>query len=285
MGSQEREPAAVGRDVRFGYAKLLPDIDRPHAWLLTLDGTAQSYVDLADPGYLEFEYARRFGHIIDGAAPPGTPLDALHLGGGALTLPRYLAATRPGSRQHVVEADGPLVSFVLEQLPLPPASGVQIHIGDAREWLTDLPAASMDLVLVDVFSGTRVPAHLTTIDFVRSAGRLLRPGGMYAVNLADEAPFDFLRPQVATLCAVLPRVCLIAEAPVLRGRRFGNVILLGARRELPIIELTRKLAADPFPARVAHGLGLQRFTGDAAPVDDAHATASPIPPEGAFGVD
>jgi spermidine synthase len=47
---------------------------------------------------------------------------ALHLGGGALTLPRYLAHTRPGSRQLVAEVDDALTDLVREHLPLPPGT-------------------------------------------------------------------------------------------------------------------------------------------------------------------
>ncbi|WP_420719536.1 spermidine synthase, partial [Streptomyces sp. NRRL S-481] len=115
------ESVPVARSVDHGFAKLMPDIDRARAWLLTVDGAPQSYVDLDDPTHLEFEYARRLGHALDVVAEPGAALDVLHLGGGALTLPRYVAVTRPGSRQDVVEADRGLLELVAEHLPLPEA--------------------------------------------------------------------------------------------------------------------------------------------------------------------
>ncbi|WP_377267324.1 spermidine synthase [Peterkaempfera sp. SMS 1(5)a] len=278
------EPLPVHRAVALGTAGLLPDVDRPRAWLLTLDGTPQSYVDLDDPAHLEFEYARRLGHVVDTAAEPGCPLAVLHLGGGALALPRYTAATRPGSLQQVVEIDGPLVELVAEQLPWEGGPGVRIEVevGDAREALAAAPDASVDLVLADVFGGSRVPAHLTSTEFVREAARVLRPGGRYAVNLADGPPLDFARAQAATVRAVLPETCLIAEPSVLRGRRFGNVVLVGSRQPVPTAELTRRLAADPFPARVVHGAELDRFIGSTAPVPDSAARPSPPPPDGAF---
>src|SRR2546423_600544 len=92
-------------DRRRGAAALVPDPDRPGGWTLRLDGTPQSYVDTADPAVLHFEYMRRLGSVVDAAAPAGEPLRVLHLGGGALTLARYVAATRPGSTQQVVERD------------------------------------------------------------------------------------------------------------------------------------------------------------------------------------
>ncbi|MFI8369569.1 spermidine synthase [Streptomyces sp. NPDC085466] len=278
------EQIPVLRTVDHGTARLMPDVDRERAWLLTVDGAPQSYVDLDAPDHLEFEYARRLGHVVDGAADEGLPLDVLHLGGGALSLPRYVAATRPGSRQDVVEADGGLVALVAEHLPLPEGSGVSVHTADARAWLGTAPADSADLIVGDVFGGSRVPAHLTSLAYARELRRVLRSGGIYAANLADGAPFAFLRGQLATFAAVFPELALIAEPAVLRGRRFGNAILVASAAPLDVPALSRRTAGDAFPARVEHGDALARFTGDAVPVDDAEAVGSPVPPDGAFGI-
>ncbi len=282
------EPVPVGRRTDLGFAKLMPDIDRDGAWLLTLDGTPQSYVDLADPTHLEFEYTRRLGHLADALAPAGQPLDVLHLGGGALTLPRYLAATRPGSRQRVVEVDGPLLELVAEHLPWPgpdpDGAGIAATVGDARVALSELPSGSRDLVIADVFHGSRTPAHLTSVEFVRLAAAALREGGCYAANLADGPPLAFARAQAATVRAVFPYVCLVAEASVLRGRRYGNVLLAGSTAPLPAAELARLFAGDIFPARLVEGEDLAALVGRAAPVTDADATDSPPPPDGAFSV-
>lgn len=278
------EQIPVVRDVDQGTAKLMPDVDRERAWLLTVDGAPQSYVDLDDPEHLEFEYVRRLAHVLDCAAEPGRALDLLHLGGGALTLPRYAAATRPGSRQAVVEFDAGLVELVAACLPLPAGAGVTVHVADARTWLEAAPPASADLVVADVFGGSRVPARLTSVEYVREAARVLRPGGLYAANLADGAPFDFLRAQLATFGAVFGERALLAEPAVLRGRRFGNAVLLASDAELPVAALARRCAADAFPARVEFGAGLARFQRGARPVGDAEAVGSPEPPEGAFSL-
>jgi SAM-dependent methyltransferase len=286
------EPAPIVREADFGTARLLPDIDRERAWLLTVDGAPQSYVDLDDPGHLEFEYARRIAYAVEAAFPGTEPLDAVHLGGGAMTLPRWLGHVRPGSRQQVVEADRRLAALVAEELPLPDPA-VAVHTQDARAWLEEAPPGSADLVVVDVFGGSRVPAALTSVEFVRDALRVLRPGGLYTANLADAAPFAFLRSQVATARAAFAAqaapgeaadLCVLAEPAVLRGRRYGNAVLVASRRPLPVAALTRLCAADPFPARAVHGPDLDRLTGSAAPVTDAAATASPPPPQGAFTV-
>ncbi|GHD86594.1 spermidine synthase [Streptomyces naganishii] len=278
------EPIPVTRAVDHGTAKLMPDVDRARAWLLTVDGAPQSYVDLDEPTHLEFEYARRLGHVLDTVAEPGNPLDVLHLGGGALTLPRYVAATRPGSRQHVVEADRGLLDLVVTHLPLPKDAGIALHTADARSWLEAAPAGSADVLIADVFGGSRVPAHLTSLAYAREARRVLRPGGVYLANLADAAPFAFLRSQLATFAALFEELALIAEPAVLRGRRFGNAVLVASHDPVDTATLARLTASDAFPARVEHGAGLRRFTGTAAPVRDEDAVPSPRPPEGAFGI-
>ncbi|WP_329466425.1 spermidine synthase [Streptomyces sp. NBC_01431] len=278
------EPIPVIRDVDEGTARLLPDVDRERAWLLTVNGAPQSYVDLDDPTYIEFEYVRRLAHVVDCAADEGAPLDVLHLGGGAFTLPRYVAATRPGSRQDVVDADRALLQLVLEHLPVPAGAGIAVHAADARAWAGRAPAGSADLLIADVFGGSRVPAHLTSIEYARIAQRVLKPGGIYAANLADGAPFTFLRSQLATFRAVFAEVALIAEPSVLRGRRFGNAVLLASARPLDVAALARRTAGDAFPARVEYGDALRRFIADAAPVGDENAQASPEPPDGAFSI-
>ncbi|RSS83754.1 spermidine synthase [Streptomyces sp. WAC06614] len=262
----------------------MPDVDRERAWLLTVDGAPQSYVDLDDPEHLEFEYVRRLAHVLDCAAEPGAALDLVHLGGGGLTLPRYAAATRPGSHQQVVEFDGPLLALVTEHLPLPDGDGIEVHAADARQWLEQAPAASADVIVADVFGGSRVPAPLTSLEYARQAARVLRPGGLYAANLADGAPFGFLRTQLATFAAVFAHLALVAEPAVLRGRRFGNVVLLASDTEPDLGPLARRCAADVFPARVEQGPAVTRLAGAARPVTDATAVASPEPPAGTFSV-
>jgi spermidine synthase len=269
--------------VAGGTAELLADADRDGSWVLLVNGTPQSHVDLDDPVHLEFEYVRRLGHVLDLAAEPGAPIDVVHLGGGALTLPRYVAVTRPGSRQRVVEIDQPLTDLVRELLPLPRGARVRVRADDARAGLTALPPASADVVVTDVFAGARTPAHLTSVEFATEVRRVLRPGGVCAANVADGPPLRFARGQVATLRAVFRHVCLLAEPGTLRGRRFGNLVAVASDAPLPVAALVRRCAADPMPARVVDGPALATFAGGARPVHDADAVDSPEPPPGVFG--
>ncbi|WP_433297702.1 spermidine synthase [Actinoplanes sp. CA-030573] len=277
---QRKGSGRLVETVASGVAELIPDSDRAAAFSLMLDGAPQSYVDLDDPLHLEFEYIRRMAAAIDLIAPPGERLRALHLGGGALTLPRYIAATRPGSPQRVVEIDGPLVEMIRRELPLSPKANVRVRVGDARAALEGMRDGGYDVVVLDVFAGARTPAHLASVEFIHEVARVLDPAGWLVANVADGPPLRYARAQVATIRAALPSACLVADAAVLRGRRFGNLVVLAGRTPPPVAELTRRAAGDWFPGRVE--TDLDRFAGGTSPVTDSAAVASPTPPAGLF---
>ncbi|BCB82547.1 fused MFS/spermidine synthase [Phytohabitans flavus] len=278
MAGGRRAADRVSARVDSGQADLVPDPDRARAFTLVLDGAPQSYVDLDDPTYLDFEYVRRMAMAVDLAAPPRQPLRALHLGGGALSLPRYVATTRPGSAQRVVEIDGALVDLVRRELPWPKDPLLRVRVADARAALESSRDASYDLVVSDVFAGARTPAHLASVEFAQQVARVLAPAGTYLVNVADGPPLAYAKGQVATVRAALPHACLMADSTVLRGRRYGNLVVVAGHAEPPIPELTRRVAGDWFPGRLIHGDELSRFTHGAKVVDDASAQPSNPPP-------
>ncbi|QBI55584.1 spermidine synthase [Streptomonospora litoralis] len=271
-----------GTGTRHPEVELMRDADRPDSWLLLVDGTPQSHVDLSDPAYLDFEYVQRIGHAVDLAAPSGERIRALHLGAGALTLARYIAATRPGSRQRAVDDNPRLIELVRESLPWDRRADLRVAVGDARTWLTERRAGSADVIVSDVFAGAQTPAALTSVEFFAEADRVLDAGGVCAANVGDGRRLRHVRAQAATLAAVFAHTVLIAAPGVLRGRRFGNFVLLGSQRPLPEDELTRRAHRDPDMARVLAGEVLERFVAGAAPVHDAAAKDSPAPPDDVF---
>ncbi len=271
-------PAPGRWPVAFGQAELLRDLDAKDGWLLTVDGVAQSYVDRADPTHLEFDYVRLIGDMVDCLKPDG-PLCAVHLGGGGCTLPRYVAATRPGSRQLVVEADEALAALVRTSFG---TAGFRLRIGDARAGLPRLRQGESDLVVADLFESATMPRHVTTLEWVREVQRLLRPGGTYVVNVADGRPLSFARAQAATMLAAFEHVVLLADPSVLRGRRFANLVLAGSAAPLPEQDLVRRASRAAGRARVVTGEDLRTFTGGAAPVTDANARSAPRPPPDLF---
>ncbi|MTK01685.1 spermidine synthase [Micromonospora sp. CP22] len=281
---RRRDADRITEQVDTGLAELLPDPDRSGSWTLLLDGAPQSHVDLTDPTHLEFEYVRRLAAVIDLVAAPGAPLRVLHLGGGALTLPRYVAATRPGSTQRVVEVDKALVDLVRRALPWRADPRLKVRVGDARAVLASCREASYDVVVADVFAGARTPARLTSVEYAAEVARVLRPAGWYLANVADGPPLRHARSQVATVRTVLPKACLVADAGVLRGRRYGNLVLVAGRQDPPVAALARRAAGDWFPGRVLSDAELDRFTGGASVVHDDDAVDSTPPPPGIFSV-
>ena len=257
MGSAERLEIVVDRA-------------RPTGRTLLAAGVEQSYVDVADPRHLHFEYVRRMAAVVELAAPPGRPLTALHLGGGALTLPRWLAATRPGSPQRVIERDPSVVELVRRELPPTPAE-VAVEVGDARDAVTHAPSGAYELVLADVYRAARMPPQVASVEFVTEVARVLRPDGVYLVNVTDLPPLVFSRTQVATLRAVFADVCLVADRRMLRGRRYGNLVLAAAHHpdRLPVRRLAARVARDPVPGGVLHGAELDAFVAGARPATDA----------------
>ena len=261
--------------------ELVADPGRRAGWTVLAGGFPQSHVDLDDPRYLEFEYVRRLGHVIDLAGPAGQPLRVLHLGAGGLTLARYVAATRPGSQQLAVDSDAALVALVRRRLPLG-RGRIRVRVADARAVLEALRPGSFDLVIADLFAGGRTPAHLTSAEFTAAAGRALADTGTFAANVGDGPPLAHARERVATTRSVFPYVCLIADPGVLRGRRFGNLVLTASRHPVPVAGLARRAAADPFPGRVVSGPELDRFGAGTHPIADKSAEPSPLPPPGLF---
>lgn len=266
-------------------AVIEPDRWADGSYTLVVDGTPQSHVDLDDPSRLFFEYVQRIGHVIDEWGDPGEPMTALHLGAGALTLPRYIEATRPGSRQQVIELDEQLIAFVREHLPLPKKASIRVRYGDARDTLGRLPAAlhdAVDLVVVDVFSGARIPAHVTSLEFYTEVRRFLAPGGIVAVNIADGPGLAFARGQAATLRMAFDDVAALAETGILKGRRFGNVVLIASTSALPLDWMPRLMARGPHPATVTSGRDLVNWIAGAPIVTDATAVRSPAPSTSLF---
>jgi hypothetical protein len=266
--------------VASGEAELLRDLNRPGGWVLTVEGVLQSYVDLDDPTYLDFEYMQCMGDVIDCLAEAGRPLDIVHVGGGACTLPRYVAATRPGSRQLVIEPDAALVEFVRERLELRSVPRLRVRVTDGRGGIAALKDDYTDVIVVDAFDGAAVPIELMTREFGRDVARVLRPAGTLLLNIADGPGLRFARRVVATARSVFPEVLLIADPGVLRGRRFGNLVIAASAAGLPAGPLVRRTAGRVPQVRCMRGEDVRRFTGGAPPLRDGDEIPLPTPPEG-----
>jgi spermidine synthase len=272
-------------DVETAYhcATVTTDPARPSGRVLWLNSARHSYVDLADPKHLEFAYTQWIGAMADVLAPAAQPVRALHLGGGGFTLPRYLAATRPGSDSLVLELDGELVALDRARLGLRTGPDLRVSVGDARVALARQPSRGRDLVVGDAFGHLVVPWHLATRELTADVRRVLRPGGVYALNVIDYPPNRLVRAEVATVAAVFDHVALIATpqslapAPARAAVRQGaNFVVLAADSPLPLDALRARLAETGThgPVEVLDTGRVRAFAGrsrvltdDRAPVD------------------
>lgn len=255
-----------------GTAELVVDRSRPSAVTVLVNGVPSSLVDLDDPTLLEFEYMQHMAVVV-GALPPG-PLDAVHLGAAGCAFPRWLHATRPGSRQIGVDVDARLLTLVRDWFDLPRSPALRLRAGEARQVLAALPDASADVVVRDVFAGDTTPGHLTTREFVQEVARVLRPGGVYLANCADRPPLALAREEAATVASVL-RTALVAEPGQLKGRRYGNLVLAATTPggpDLAAAAPARALRALAVPATVLAGDDLRAFAGSARVRHDAPGT-------------
>ena len=264
---------------RSDGARLVPDLAYPRAFTLRIGRTDQSYVDLDDPLRLEFDYVQRLADIVDSVAEPGR-IRVVHVGGAGMTLPRYLAATRPTSAQVVLEPDIELTAFVRRHLPLPARSGIKVRGTDGRRGIAELRDGYADLMIIDAFVGARVPAELTTSDLLADARRALSDHGVIIINLTDRGPLGYAKRVLAGVRLAFPHVLLCAEASTLKGRRFGNVIIAGCATPLPYAGIAERAGRPPFPYRVLHGARLRQLLADSVPFSDEDAEESPEPGRG-----
>lgn len=244
--------------------------------VVMLDGHPQSHVQLDDPRLLVFEYVQFLAAVAD--ALPDGPVAATHVGGAGLTLPRYLAHTRPSSPQIVLEPAEAVTAAVRQALPLPRGHRIRVRPVDGRTGLRRLGDDSADLVVVDAYAAGRVPAELTSTQWFADVARVLRPGGLLAMNTADEPHRRHLARLHATIASVLPHTAAIATSEVRRGRRFGNTVLVASDRPLPLTALTRRVAMTAFSATLLHGPALAKTLGSAQAFTDEDAQPSPEPP-------
>jgi spermidine synthase len=244
-----------------GTVELLRDADDPDGVTVVVNGVPSSFLDLADPERLDFEYMQQMAAVVDRVAPAGAPIDVVHLGAAGCALARAVDAARPGSHQLAVELDTALAELVRRWFDLPRSPALRIRAGDARAELTRLPTASADVVVRDVFAGDRTPEHVCTREMVEQVARVLRPGGTYLVNCADRPPLALARAEAATLADVFADVAVVAEPALLRGRGYGNVVLAATDRDDLLTDpgLERTIRNLPAPARLLSGDAARAF--------------------------
>lgn len=260
--------------------RLVPDDTVPGAFAVRFGDTSQSWVDPARPDFLAFEYVQHIAMVLDHTIldlPPDDRLRIIHIGGAGMSVPRWVAHRRPGTAQIVCEPDVELTAEVRRKLPLPPRSGIKVRDVDGRSGLTAMPDAYADAVILDAFDGSHVPGELVTAQALDDIRRIGRGPELVIANVTDRAPFRWAKRVAAGIAERWRHVIVGAEAPVHKGKRFGNLLLVGSTTRPDLGGIRRESGKLPFGYRWLDGRDVRNWISDAEPFTDADAEPSPEP--------
>lgn len=260
-------------EISTGTADIEADPFRDGAYVLHVNGVPSSHIVPGEPRELEFEYMRWIAAAVETFAP-GHRLT--HLGGGACSLPRYFADVWDDSKNTVVEFDAKLGELVREKFDIPRAPKVKIRAGEAREETEKFLPASRDVIIRDVFAGAITPTPLTTVEFFKAAHSSLVSGGLYVANCGDHSDLRGAKAEIAGLLEVFTNVAVIADPPMLKGRRYGNIILVASDTELPPAhqEITSHLLGGAVPAQYKGPAWTVKFAAGGQPRFDEKQDAA-----------
>jgi spermidine synthase len=194
-----------------------------------------------------------------------------------MALPRYVAATRPRSRQIVLEPAVEVTELVRTALPLPRRSGIKVRPLDGRSGVGQLTDGFAELVVVDAFADAQIPANLVTVEFLSDVARVLQPSGQLMLNLTDRAPFAWTRRVIAGLRTIFTDLTLSAEPATLRGRRFGNLVVVAGRNPIAVAALRDRVRTSGTPYRLLDAAQISDGLGGGRPFTDDDTEPSPPP--------
>jgi hypothetical protein len=235
MGHRQTQARTL---IQIGELSAEVDPRRPTGRLLRQAGMDASYVDLADATHLEFDYMRWLRIVLRAARARRV----LHIGGGACSLARALAAEDPDGRQEVCEVDGDVLALAREHLGLRRAPGLRVRHADGRRHLAAQRDGSWDAIVIDAFVGARVPDELVSAETLRNAARA---APLTLVNVVDNRGAQLVDGVASTMAGAYPCVWSL-------GKPAGNTLVAGctAERNPDLGVVAARAAADPSPARL-----------------------------------
>ncbi len=194
---------------------------------LVLDNLVQSYVNLNNPLYLEYEYLKIYADILKWRFDKNNTFQTLSIGGGGYTFPRYMEIYYPHSEIEVVEIDPEVTKVAYEYLGLSPNTRIKTYNTDGRWYVMNCPK-KYDVIFIDAFNDLSVPYHLTTKEFAKELKDIMKPTGILLTNIVDNFQKGaFLPSYVKTLREVFGyKVFIISISPNFENMGINTFIVL-----------------------------------------------------------
>jgi len=263
-------------EIDSGTAEIQPDRFTPGAWLLLINGVQSSRLIPDEPQRLGFEYMRWIAIALSFRYTPETQLRFLHLGGGGATLARWGADRYPNSRHTTVEYDAKLTELARNNFGLPRSPIVKMRVGEAGQVLAQTKPDSWDVIIRDVFvesdQGKHItPKHLTGVEAAETAARAVGEHGAYIINYGGPPNLTPARAEAAAMAQAFSQVTLISDASMFKGRRRGNIVMVGTQTQLAAPQLggidafSAALRSEPLPAQTKFGPAASNFIAGTPP--------------------
>ncbi len=251
---------------------------------LVLDHLIHSYTDLNDPGYLKYEYIQIYEEIVSWQERQRRSCNALFIGGGGYTFPRFLDARYKHASIDVVEIDPEIIRVSQQYLGVAKDSRIHSCNEDARWFvMTCKDQGKYDFVFGDAFNDLSIPYHLTTKEFAVQLKRLMKPDGLLLANVIDSFQHGaFLPSYIRTLEEVFGKghVHLVLDKSDYDHIGISTFVIVASPQQLDMKAFVRNLgkkAGDRMISYVLPEDRLQQYlkerysvilTDDYVPVDN-----------------
>lgn len=230
---------------------------QPFHYLLTDGQSIQSGVFPDSPDSIVLDYGRRINDVI--ARLSASPDSLAIIGGAVHSLPRQYASVHNISRVVSVEID-PALDEIARSYFGHTGDTVETIYEDGRTFLKN-SAERFDVIIMDAFSATTPPFHLTTKEATAAVQQRLQGNGVFISNIISRYPDGYMQSAVATQASVFEDVIVITDGSAITPNRKQNFIVVAGDTEI-IAPLRQAFASSLIPVDPSSIL-----TDDFAPVE------------------
>jgi spermidine synthase len=233
------------REAMFGTIVVTQDEDGVRTLRFGRYGPRQSVVKPGDPDHLVLQYTHT---AFVGLALAEAPKRMLVIGVGGGTLPMFLHKHYPQATIDAVDIDPNVIDVARKFLGFREDATLRAHAADGRAFI-EAVRQPYDVIFLDAFSSSELPAHLTTREFLLAVRRALAPGGVVVGNIWDRFANRLYDSMLRTYQDVFDELYVLSVVAA------GNKILLALPRP-------RHLRVEDLQARARKVSTEKRFRFD-----------------------